>query len=367
MPQANHKVTLCYIFPLGEDLRTLFQCASCRFVAFYYVPYFAGLTVVHHVTVFTVTFGFFFWLTQSLATEVTNRLTDRVEDQVNRPERTALCEVFGWERLRVLEWVLWGVMLAMSGVWLAVDGSVGLALMLVGCITVGIGYSRGPRLSRSRAFAFLMINMVFGGSFFVGWMAGNPTSESEAWGQMESFFPLLAVVGLFILVLSGIKDITDEVGDREVGYRSPFVEIISGRAEAMPWVLALAPSLTTALFVATGLLPLRLALIILFAPVSLAIVTAAGRAERIGDQLIVREAFYNYWLLYSSTALLAFTPSWGLPVVTVGAWALWLGATYFLHWGDGLTRADLRRLRWLLSGAGQRGMPTSLTDAGAGQ
>ncbi len=363
MIQIDDKVTLPHTLTLGEDLRTLFRCASCRFVVFYYVPYFAGLTVIHHVTFFTVVFGFFFWLVQSLATEVTNRLTDRVEDAVNRPERTALCAAFGWERLRVLEWALWGVMLTMSGVWLVVDGNVALALVLVSCIAVGIGYSRGPRLSRSRLFAFFMINMVFGGSFVVGWVAGNP-SGTEAWRQLKSFFPLLVVVGLFILVLAGIKDITDEAGDREVGYRSPFLEIVNGQTRAMPWVLALVPSLATALFAATGLLPLRLALIVLFAPVSLAMVTAAGRAQRTGDQLIVREAFYNYWFLYSSAALLAFAPSWSLLSVIAVSWVLWLGATYFLHWGDGLTSADLRRLRWLLSGAGRLDIRTSLAGPG---
>jgi 4-hydroxybenzoate polyprenyltransferase len=351
-------------FTIGEQLRTLFRCASCRFVVFYYVPFFAGLIESNHLTAFTITFGFFFWLVQSLATEVTNRLADRVEDEVNRPERTALCAAFGWERLRALEWALWGTMAIMSGIWLAVDGNVGLALMLVGCILVGIGYSRGPRLSRSRAFAFLMINVVFGGSYFVGWMAGDPTG-ALAWQQLESFFPLLVVVGLFILVLAGIKDITDEAGDREVGYRSPFVEVVNGRASAIPWLLALAPSATTALFVLTGLLPLRLAVLLIFAPVSLALMTAAARAQTVSDRLIVREAFYNYWLIYSSTALLAFAPSWEMMAAITGSAALWLGATYFLHWGDGLGRADLRHLL-RLSRASQRSVPASLA-AGAGQ
>jgi len=325
-------------------------------VVFYYVPYFAGLTAIGHVTTFTVVFGFFFWLVQSLATEVTNRLADRVEDEINRAERTALCAAFGWRRLRVTERLLWALMLVMSGVWLAVDGSWPIALMLLGCLAVGVGYSRGPRLSRSRVFAFLMINMVFGGSFVVGWMAGNPFAQPgmAAWQQIKSFFPLLVVVGLFILVLSGIKDITDEAGDAKVGYRSPFVEVLTGRLDAMPWLLALIPSLATAVFVVTGLLPLRVGLIIFLAPVSLAMVTAAGRSLHTGDQLIVREAFYSYWLFYCSVALLAFAPSWSLLAVVVGAWVLWLATTYFLHWGDGLRAADLRRLRSLLSGAGAR-------------
>jgi hypothetical protein len=364
MPQIHHQLALPPSSIVGE-IRILFRCASCRFVVFYYVPFFAGLVESHDVTAFTITFGFIFWLVQSLATEVTNRLTDRVEDEVNRPGRTALCAAFGWRRLRVLEWALWGLMLTMSGVWLAVDGSVLLALMLTGCVGVGIGYSRGPQLSRSRALAFLTINVVFGGSFFVGWIAGDPSSESWAAArqQLESFMPLLVVVGLFILLLSGIKDITDAAGDRDVGYRSPFVEIVSGPSESMPWLLALAPSMLTVLFVATGLLPDRMALLVLFAPVSLAMVTTAARARTLGDQLIVREAFYSYWLVYCSTALLAYSPGWGLLVVIVCSWALWLGATYFLHWGEGLTSADLGRFRWLLSGAGRREAHTSLADA----
>lgn len=336
-------------------------------MTFYYIPFFAGLAEAHHVTVFTVAFGFFFWLVQSLATEVTNRLADRAEDEVNRPERTALCAAIGWHRLGTLEWVLWGVMLAMSGVWLAVDGSWPLAAMLVGCVSVGIGYSRGPRLCRSRALAFLTINIVFGGSFCVGWMAGDPAAESgeATWQQLGSFFPLLVVVGLFILVFSGIKDITDEAGDREVGYSSPFLEIVSGRTNATPWLLSLAPSVPTVVFVASGLLPLRLALLLLFAPLSLAIVGAASRARTRADQLIVREVFYNYWLVYSSAALFAYAPSWGLLTVILGGWVLWLGGTYALHWGKGLTSADLRRLRWLLTDSWHRG--DSALPASAGQ
>jgi 4-hydroxybenzoate polyprenyltransferase len=237
---------------------------------------------------------------------------------------------------------------------------------LAASVGLGLVYSRGIRLSRSRAFAPLTLNLLFGGSFLLGWSAGNPLRQSGdyAWSQFLMFLPLLVVVGLFVLALAGIKDITDREGDVRVGYRSLFVDLVERPSSALIVGVASMPFLGLLAFVLGGLLPARLLLLMALAPVSAIIVSATRRAHTGSEKLLIREAFYGYWLAFSSAALLLFLPSAALAAAIGATAAYWACATRWLHWAPGLGRdgvVQVMRISGLTAGrAGVESMAESL-------
>jgi 4-hydroxybenzoate polyprenyltransferase len=330
----------------ANTLLAFLRCASCRFAALYYVPFYAGLTQAGHGTMGLALLAAVFWIIYSLSIEVTNRITDRAEDAINRPERTGLCARVGWQRLRRLEIAGWSAVGVLDILWLYLNPNALLAVLLVGGLAFGIGYSRGPRLARSRYIGFVVLNLVFGGVFLLGWAAGASFTEPTGppWHELAEFAPLAVVVGLFVVTLAGIKDITDRRGDLSVGYRSPFVDMLDRRQSMWLMGLAATPFVLICGFAVTGLLPLRLLALLAFAPLSALLVEAVLRADNAQARLVVRELFYRYWFVFSSVALLTFIPQLALLYATAAALLYWVIATRWLHWTQPVTLADIKRL-----------------------
>jgi len=354
----------------GEALRALLQCASCRFGALYYVPFCAGMAAAGTLDVLTASLGAAFWLTLGLAIEVTNRLADRVEDAVNRPERTALCERVGWRRLERVQLALWGAVAAATGAWLAFSPNALLLLLILSGAGFGLAYSRGPRLARHRSLVFVVLSGTFVGPFCLGFAAGDPLgAASEAgFSQLGEFVPLFWVLTFFISSLAGVKDITDRAGDEAIGYRSAFVAFAERNGTAALTALAAVPFVALTAFVASGLLPARALALLAFLPVSVAVTLAVrGAHERPADQLLVREALYHHWLAFTTATLLVCFPSAGLAAALAGGWLWWILASRFLHWSEPLRLGDLPRVAALASAGGMhrpRPVPVS-AESGA--
>jgi len=346
----------------GGTLRALLQCASCRFGALYYMPFCAGMAAAGTLTVLTALLGAAFWLVLGLAIEVTNRLADRVEDAVNRPERTALCALVGWQRLARIQLLLWGAVVASAGVWLALTPNALLLVLLVSGAGVGIAYSRGPRLARQRALVFVVLSGTFAGPFCLGFAAGDPlgAASDAGFAQLAEFVPLFWVLTLFISSLAGIKDITDRAGDEAVGYRSAFVAFAERHGGAALTLLASVPFVALTAFIATGQLAPRALVLLAFLPLSAGIALAVrGARDRPADQLLVRETLYHHWLAFTTATLLACFPSIGLAAALGGGWLWWTLAARHLHWTAPLRLGDLPRAAALASAGGaRRPLPT---------
>ncbi|MGN6189700.1 MAG: UbiA family prenyltransferase [Conexibacter sp.] len=328
----------------GSRLRALLRCASCRFGALYYVPFCAGMAAAGTLDVLTALLGAGFWLALGLAIEVTNRLADRVEDEVNRPERTALCETVGWRTLARVQLALWGLVVALTGAWLALAPNALLLLLLASGAFFGIVYSRGPRLARTRALVFVVLSGTFVGPFCLGVAAGDPLGAASGAGfaQLGRFVPLFWVLTFFISSLAGIKDVTDRAGDEAIGYRSAFLAFADRHGTAALTALASVPFVALSAFVATGLLPARMLALLAFLPLSAGVALAVrGAHDRPADQLLVREALYQHWLAFTTAALLLRFPSAGLVAALAGGWAWWLAASRHLHWAEPLRPGDL--------------------------
>lgn len=344
--------------------RAFLRCASCRFAALYFVPFAAGMALAGRASAAIVLFAAAFWIAHSLGIELTNRLSDRREDEVNRPERTALCAQVGWGSLRRAQGVVWAVVLAMDGLWLLLAGSLPFAAMLALSFAIGVGYSRGARISRVRYVGLLIFNLLFAGVFVMGWTVGDPLTRSPGdWHALLRCVPLLIVVGVFIVTLVGLKDVTDRLGDLRIGYRSPFVDALEAGDARLLRGLATLPFALIALFACLSLLPVRLTALFVFAPASALLVEAAQGARARADQLLVREIFYTYWLLFCSASLLLLRPSMTLALVVVGAVLYWQLTTVWLHWGEALRPGDLGRAlrlaRWIAPAQGSLASPSA--------
>lgn len=300
----------------------------------YFMPFCGGLAAARRLDGGTALLAAAFWLTLSLAIEVTNRLADRAEDAINRPERTALCAALGWDALRRLQALLWAAVAAAVLAWLALAPGTLLAAILAAGAAAGAGYSRGPRFSRHRLLVFVVLSGAFVGPFALGWTTAAHAPGIADIRQLGRFTPLFWVMTFFITSLAGIKDISDRAGDRAIGYRSAFVALVDRHRPAVLALVAAVPYAALAAFVAAGTLPPRMLASLALLPCSIALALAARGAR--GDargQLAVREAFYWHWLAFTAAALLTFEPGVPLLLAVLGGCGGWAIASRWLHWG----------------------------------
>lgn len=310
------------------------------------MPFCGGLAAAKRLDARTALLAAGFWLTLSLAIEVTNRLSDRVEDEINRPERTALCAAVGWEALGSLQLALWAAVAAATLAWLALAPGTLLAAILAAGAGAGLGYSRGPRFSRRRLLVFVVLSGTFVGPFALGWATGAHGPGLADVGRLGRFTPLFWVMTFFITSLAGIKDLSDRAGDRAIGYRSAFLALADRhRAAAALALVAAVPYAALAAFVLAGALPARMLAALALLPCSIGLALAArGAREDVRGQLAVREAFYGHWLAFTGAALLTFEPGAPLAAAVLAACGAWVLASRWLHWGEPLRREDVGRI-----------------------
>ncbi|HKE02225.1 MAG TPA: UbiA family prenyltransferase [Planctomycetota bacterium] len=319
----------------------LLRCGSVRFSAFYFTPGYAALHATGHGGPTWLVAAALIATVGCLAIEWLNRLTDEAEDRVNNPVRTRSCLRVGYEALRRWTAAAFAAFGALAlAIFSASEQKVQLAVLLGLAFLVAYHYSAGIRLKRHRALALVALGFPFLLPFVLGWGANRPISEIPI---AVLFFPL------YLSSMSGAKDLTDETGDRLVGYRSAFLALLrSPRRAALVCLLLLPHALLVTLVVAGSVEPRLLALLVL-APLSVLYVRACRRAKDVAAKRAVRELLYHLLLLPQFAGLLLLFPSAHLAWVFGGVLAYWLFASRFLHWYPGLSRPWLHALR----GAGE--------------
>lgn len=334
--------------PPGPILAFL-RCASCRFVAFYLAPFFAGLDLARRDLAFWVPFGVFYCGLVSISGELLNRLSDRVEDRVNRPERTALCEIVGYDRLRRIAIALWSVLTVTDIAWIAVDRRPALATSIALMYFVGINYSYLLRFKTRRYWAPIALTGTFWQPFLLGWSA-RPDAGPGA--STVAAFTLL-VCAVFVTII-GSKDVTDVAGDSTVGYHSFTLAMLLGNGAVKVAAIVAAPFALLAVFVAAGVLAPRFLLVLLGSPLIGAIVALLRSATTATEQQVARELFYHVWFAFLLIALLVFAPGAVMAAAFACIALYWLAASQVLHWNDGLRRWKLALARTLLARPARR-------------
>lgn len=155
--------------------------------------------------------------------------------------------------------------------------------------------------------------------------------------------PIAVVLAAFSLGLSGIKDITDVEGDRELNYSSLWPALVKFRRGAALYGLIGSPFLLLALFVALGKLPVISLLLLPLAVLSALVVAAASRAEAPEDREAAREVMHNHTFYFLAIALLVAVPEPATVAAFLVSVGLWLLASKALHWSGGLSFAQLGR------------------------
>ncbi|MEU6733211.1 UbiA family prenyltransferase [Streptomyces physcomitrii] len=324
--------------PLRRSALLLLRSCSIRFAAYYWVGYAVGMAAVERLTPATALLGVPMWLACCLGTESVNRLADREADVLNRPERTALCEEFGWRRLAVVAWLSWACFLLMGLVLFLTGPTTALPVMLLVDVALAVGYSIGPALKRHPVLAPLMLITPLVNPMLTGW-----ATEADPDTLWSPVLPAAAVLAAFTLGLSGIKDITDVEGDRRLGYSSLWLSLMRLWRGTAVYVLTGAPFALLTVFALTGALPMTALTLLPAVVVSVLVVSVAGRAVRTADREAAREVMHQYTFYFLLLVLLVAVP--GAPTVWAVAAAVchWLAASRTLHWSDGLTPERMRR------------------------
>lgn len=320
----------------------LLRCTSCRFTAIYFIPFWGAMVIGGLGTVPWAVFGVVLWFAHSTGTEAVNRLSDRVEDEVNRPERTALCRQVGFDRLRTIAIAAWALVAALDLGALAVQRSVTLAVLLVLGVLAALGYSYGPRFGRRHWIALFVLTFPFGGTFFIGWALSHPALDGTVLRDLVvQAFPLLAVGVPSVATLAGIKDLTDIAGDTAAGYHSVWVRYLRTHSRAIVLATVSIPYVPLVLLAAAGAVPARYWAMLALYPVVLVLTRCFTRSRASIEFMATRELFYLYWLALECLAMWCYAPTTQVVVASMLAFAWWIGATRYLHWHPGINRAAL--------------------------
>ncbi len=309
---------------------TLLQVGSIRFTAFYLAAFSTAIAATGHDPVPWLAIAVPLWMVKCLAIELTNRYADRIEDAVNRQERTLLCEQVGYDIIRRAAIGLNALVLAFYLAWFAEWRRPELfAVQLVSWLVMW-NYSVGLRFKARRLGVLVALCGTFILPFLCGWMI---------YGEFKSVpLPILAML-VFVFSLSGIKDITDVEGDAKRGYRSFFVDVASRRSAARLLLLLGSPYLFIAGLVASGAAEPRFLALVVFAPISLLFASLVRGAREPHERTTVREWTYQFWYVFLMGILWLVQPTVHNALVLGGCTLFWVLATRKLHWAVGL-RAD---------------------------
>lgn len=331
-------------------LIALLRCGSCRFAAFYFLSFYVAVLSSGHGGWRWALFGALVWLLHSFGTEVVNRLSDQVEDRVNRPERTAYCDMIGYSRLKTLSLLIWSVVAVLDLAWLFLFPNLLLAALLCLAFLAGINYSYGVRFKRKRYLSLFALTFPFAGPFIVGWSVYHPVLQSPAFVYDLAFNvgPFVVLIGLLIGSIASTKDITDARGDALIGYLGVAVSLIHKNALLSILGLISIPFCAVVLFTSANLLPPRFLILLLFLPVSLFGSLCIYTAREQSELQVVKEAVYQYWFVLLSTSLYLYHPRPETLAAVLGAGAYWYIASQYLHWTDGIRLWKVRLVLGLL-------------------
>lgn len=335
----------------------LLRATSVRFTALYYLPYCAALVAAGQARWEWLTLGAVYWFAHGLGTESLNRLADRTEDEINRPERTAICRRVGFAALRRAALAAWTAVALLDVVLLALHPDWVLAVFLLLAGFSAVNYSYGLRLSRNRYLAPLLLTFHFGGTFVIGWVLGQDHWDAGVWWDFAGYQLPFFVTGMVtLLALGGAKDLTDLAGDASIGYHSAWVDLLQRRGAWLAGAMVGSTYVLVLVFTAVGLFPARFLLWLLLAPVAAALGRCIWHASTPEQQHATREFFYQYWVLSLALAVLLYAPEPGTLAAVTGCVAFWGVTTQRLHWSAGVRRSTLRAVGTLVrpNGAGER-------------
>jgi 4-hydroxybenzoate polyprenyltransferase len=315
---------------------------SCpQWYTFNVTPFLVGYLAGGHIEPLALLLSTAMWLLGSAITDIANRIADREQDRIDYPLRTRLFERVG---LRRLWWVLGGLVVTFFATFaVAAATYLSLAAITLGFVGIGmaLGYSFGPRFKTRKLQGPLHYGAVSAISLLFGWVHH---------GSWIAIAPFVVVLWVFGMTLLGWKDIDNLLGDKSVGYRSIYLDIVEARSPAMAAQLAVSvPFVLTCGLVAARLLPVSALAILLLYPLGSIFAKLLVSADRLEERQGVRELGIWYWQLFMSAVLMVLVPAWRTVLLLGLSLVWWVLASYLLNCDPpGLTRRNLVAVQKLL-------------------
>lgn len=275
--------------------------------------------------------------------DLTNRIADRVEDAVDYPYRTPMCERVGYRTL----WIVVGALSVGYAVCVAVLGTleVPLAALLTwaGYYIYAINYSYGLRLKTRRFGSWFAVAAY--PSYFL--LIGGVQSGDVCPVLLPAL--LLWIIGL---TLVGWKDVNNLAGDEAVGFRSVVRLVLGGsNMQTRSTVVVMVPYALVAALVIAGVLPERAWALFLLVPLAIAYAIALPRIAGKVEAEAVRETGNLYFLGTTLVMCWIILPAVVSVIVGVAALAWWILTTHYVNCDPpGLTRRHVRAFVGLLIG-----------------
>lgn len=308
-----------------ETMRTVLRVGSIRFSAYYALGFAVGygsLAVEPTIAIL----GILYSVTFCLGVELLNRLSDRVEDSINQPSRTALCEQIGFRRIGVLCRCTWVVVAILGFVIVALCRTPSSILLVLTTLVVGIGYSVGPTFKTLRFGGLIAISMAAGFPVICGYVL---STDPPNFAQILTSVLLLMSASL---ATSGLKDVTDKSGDRARGYVSLWPERLPKRRMVTIFGVA---AMFQVMVVLIGLfigLPLSALGALTIVCVEFGVLRAATRSRDTNDRREVRELMHSATLVVLAVVLISVVPELQSVLLAMGAIGWWAFASTYLHW-----------------------------------
>jgi hypothetical protein len=280
-------------------------------------------------------------------TSIGNCVSDELEDRLDYPERTALCELVGYDRLRFVVAGLSLLYLAIVAVMAtALDiqlDTIGLwALYLFGTLM----YSFARVKTRTMGPPILLGSL----SAALAWVGFWGLHDTLSWaedlhllalvelepgqlftGPMTLIAPAILAMWLFGGSLCGSKDVPNLEGDAVIGYESVYLKIVKGPYALLRVIAVMSlPYLLVLAFVAAGYdqpAPWVLA----GYPLAVAFALVLVRAQEQTERELVRECGYLYWQVFMSLILFSMEPTNSTALILSASFAWWFLNSRFLH------------------------------------
>ena len=315
-------------------VRDISRVASVRFISYYALGFMVGYGTPGP-DVLTWAVGIVYCALFCVGVELLNRLSDRREDAINQPDRTAQCEFVGYDRIRVVClgcWILLGIL---GLVLILLRPGWPSAAAVAGSMAIGAAYSVGPALKTRPVLTLLALSTALSLPVVCGWVfapvRGNGASVLAGFGLLT----------LASLSTAGLKDLTDTAGDAERGYRSLWLRLQrSPRAAGIMAGLAALQILVIVLSLLAGLSPTIL--VCLSLPVlQVLVLRAAAGADGATGRHQVREAMHTTTLLVLVVVLVGIRPGLWSVLASAAAIGWWVFASRALHWNQHLSGGTL--------------------------
>jgi 4-hydroxybenzoate polyprenyltransferase len=186
--------------------------------------------------------GSFSFAVLTAATNLINAYTDRIEDSVNSPRRTAWIQQLGLSNLKYAT-----IATYLLSISLAVPLGVFFLVVFAFGVFDSIFYSLRPlRFKRHIAFALPS----FAGAVAIPFLAGN-----SVYGGVNLLNPLFIIITLFMLSYGTIKNGPDYFGDRVAGLRTSSTIFNNKRSEGIfNLALLLSPYVAALAFMVLGII-----------------------------------------------------------------------------------------------------------------